>query len=151
MFEKGSSSRNSCLKRRGVKTPGSNGFSRDVGFFETSIRGAVGRVWLGGEGVDFPRRCGQFFGAQRKNLRVSLQPNNKVVLLQMKKFSFRPASCEIFSGRRPTFGSLAPSLFAGRNFSTGSRPRLGGRSDGTRCLSHDNSLVAAARGSAPVN
>ena len=124
MFEKGSSSRNVCSEKCGVKAPVSNGFSRCVWFFESSIRGVVERDWLGGEGVgrikersdaaparklSLPQqRCawcgllltaclvfwsidkvwippgaaGLFYDVQRANLRITLQPTSKVVLLQ---------------------------------------------------------------------
>jgi len=49
---------------------------------------------LAGEGVDSPRRREPWLWRAAANLRVSLQPINKVVLLQTKKF---PGSSDDFS------------------------------------------------------
>jgi len=92
VFEKGSSSRNSCLKRHGANTPVSNGFSRGVWFFEASSWWPSARKRLRKERPYSHRhRPTEFFGAQRMDLRIPLQPNSKVVLLQMKKFLVSPA------------------------------------------------------------
>jgi len=42
----------------------------------------------------------RFYGARAKDLPVLLQPISKVVLLQTKKFSTRPASCAVFFSRQ---------------------------------------------------